>query len=89
MGRPLSRLGAWLRTATLPPWPAALVGALAGLAVGLAITINMRRHAVFTEPYQDLTAGAALMVLWLCIGAVAGLAVLSPVPAEPDGPPDG
>ena len=73
------------RELRLRPRPAALIGALAGVLVGLAIVNSMRRHQVFTEPYQDLTAGAVLVVLWLCIGTIAGLAVLSP--EDGDEPP--
>ena len=74
-----------LRELRLRPRPAAVVGALAGVLVGLAVVNSMRRHQVFTEPYQDLTAGAALLVLWVCIGTIAGLSVLSP--EDGDEPP--
>lgn len=77
-----------LRDLRLPPWLGALIGGGAGLVVGLAVTLSMRRHQVFSEPYQDLTAGAALVALWLCIGVTSGLAVLSPEEGEA-GPPEG
>ena len=69
----------WFRALYLRPWPAALLGGAAGLVVGLAISISMARHATFTGPHQNLTAGAAVTALWVLIGVVAGLTVLSPV----------
>lgn len=78
------RLLAWLNVVRLSPRAAALLGGGAGAVVGLAVALSMRRHAVFSQPYQDVTAGAALVVLWLCIGVVAGLTVLSPDDGVPD-----
>ena len=72
----------WLRELRLEAWPAALIGGAGGLIVGWRIVESMRRHAVFTQPYQDITAGAALLALWLCIGVIAGLAVLAPLDEE-------
>lgn len=74
----LSGLPAWATALRLRPRRAALVGGGAGLLVGLLLALNMRSHAVFTERFQDLTAGAALLVLWTAIGLVAGLTVLAP-----------
>ncbi len=74
----VSRLEAWFDDLWLPAWLAALVGGVAGALVGAALTRSMVRHAVFTAPHQDWTAGAALTALWCCIGVIAGLTVLSP-----------
>jgi hypothetical protein len=62
----------------LSPRPAALLGAIGGVLVGLAMAVSMARHAVFTQAHQDVTAGAALVLIWLVIGVIAGLTVLSP-----------
>lgn len=78
---------AWFRNLCLSPLPAALIGAAAGLLVGLAITVSMVQHAVFTGKHQDVTAGVAVTALWVVIGLIAGLTVLSPSDAE--GPPGG
>lgn len=74
----LAALDAWLRALRLPSWPAALAGAGAGALVGLAMVKNMVDHQVFTQPHQDVIAGALLFLLWTAIGAVSGLTVLAP-----------
>src|SRR5262245_56035130 len=75
---------AWFARLVLPARWVALAGGTAGGAVGLAMVRSMWRHAIFTGPHQNLTAGAGLLALWLCIGVVAGLAVLAPFPAADD-----
>jgi hypothetical protein len=80
----LDGLSDQVRTVRLRPWPAAVIGAAGGLAVGGLITLGMVRNAVFTGPHQGVTAGAVLIALWLTIGAIAALTVLSP---EDDGAP--
>jgi hypothetical protein len=35
-------------------------------------------HQVFTQPHQDVIAGALLFLIWTAIGAVSGLTVLAP-----------
>lgn len=69
----------------LSPRVAALVGGGAGALMGLVIALSMERRAAFTGPHQGLTAGAALVALWLCIGVVAGLTVLAPDDDEAGG----
>lgn len=69
----------WFERLRLPGWLGALIGGAAGLATGWLIAASMRAHAIFTERYQDLTASAVLLALWLAIGIVAGLAVLAPL----------
>ena len=80
---PAHRLHAWFVRLRLAGWQAALVGGAAGLLVGGLIAYSMTSTAVFTGPYQALTAGAALVGLWLVIGLIAGLTVLAPLPTEP------
>jgi hypothetical protein len=70
---------AWFRDLHLRPGPAALLGAGAGALVGGAITAGMVRRATFTGPHQGATAGAILVAIWILIGIVGGLTVLSPV----------
>ncbi len=77
IGRRFATLDARLRALRLPPWPAALTGAGAGALVGLAMVKNMVDHQVFTQPHQDVIAGALLFLLWTAIGAVSGLTVLA------------
>jgi|DewCreStandDraft_1066081.scaffolds.fasta_scaffold00126_39 hypothetical protein len=74
----LAALDAWLRALRLPSWPAALAGTGAGALVGLAMVKNMVDHQVFTQPHQDVIAGALLFLIWTAIGAVSGLTVLAP-----------
>lgn len=88
IGRRLAALDAWLRALRLPPWPAALVGAGAGALVGLVMVKNMVDHQVFTQPHQDVTAGALVLLIWTAIGAVSGLTVLAPEDGT-DGPGSG
>lgn len=83
MGR--IRVGVWcarltgrIRALRLRPLPAALVGGVGGLAGGGLIALDMVRSATFTGPHQDVTASAVILALWLAIGAIAGLTVLSP-----------
>jgi hypothetical protein len=85
IGRRFATLDARLRALRLPPWPAALTGAGAGALAGLAMVKTMVDHQVFTQPHQDVTAGALLLLIWIAIGAVSGLAVLAPED-EADGP---
>lgn len=68
-----------IRDTRLRPLPAALTGAAGGLLVGGAMTLGMVRNATFTGPHQGVTAGSILIALWLVIGVVAGLTVLSPM----------
>lgn len=81
----LAALHAWLRALRLRPWPATLLGTGAGALVGLAMVKTMVDHQVFTQPRQDVIAGALLFLIWTAIGAVSGLTVLAPED-EPDGP---
>jgi hypothetical protein len=74
-----ARLDQRIRALRLHPLLAALLGAAGGLLVGGAMTLGMVRNATFTGPHQDVTAGAILLALWLAIGLIAGLAVLSPL----------
>jgi hypothetical protein len=67
-----------MRALVLGPLLGALIGGGAGLLVGGAIVWTMRGHQVLTQPHQLLTAGTALVLIWIAIGAVSGLAVLSP-----------
>ena len=75
-----ARAFVWLRDARLPPRYGALAGGVAGVLVGVWIAWGMKQHQVFSGPYQIswITAGAALVLLWLCIGMIGGLTVLSP-----------
>jgi hypothetical protein len=73
------RFEEWFAALSLPARWAALVGAAGGGVVGLWMVRSMWRHAVFTGPQQNLTAGAVLLALWLCIGAIGGLTVLAPL----------
>lgn len=76
----------WIREAVrdprsiwLPSRLAAVIGGAAGALVGLLIAVSMTHHAVFTQRYQGLIAGAALVLIWLAIGVISGLTVLSPL----------
>ncbi|MER3419905.1 MAG: hypothetical protein C4290_04970 [Chloroflexota bacterium] len=88
IGRRLAALYAWLCALRLPPWPATLLGAGVGALVGLAMVKTMVDHQVFTQPHQDVTAGALVLLIWTAIGAVSGLTVLAPED-EADGPKTG
>lgn len=89
MRRSIANLFARAAAGRLPAWQGALAGAGAGLLVGLALAISMAGRTVFTGPYQYLTAGAAVVALWLVIGAISGLTVLSPEPDPPSTDPAG
>jgi hypothetical protein len=78
-------LYAWFMRVHLSAWRAALAGGGAGLVVGLVIVRSMWRQQFFTQAHQNIIAGAILTVIWIAIGAVSGLTVLSPITdnAEP------
>ncbi len=75
----------WFRALRLAPRRGALIGGGAGALVGLAMTVTMLGHQVFTQRFQEPVAGALLVVVWTAIGIVSGLTVLSPDAPEGDG----
>lgn len=76
----------WFLTLHLSAWRAALVGSGAGLLVGLVIVRSMWQRQFFTQAHQNIIAGTILTLIWIAIGAVSGLTVLSPVTDETEPP---